>query len=257
MEEVIFNGQEGRLEGRYYKSPRANAPVALVLHPDPMFGGTMNNKVVYTLFRCFQDLGFSVLRFNFRGVGRSQGQFNNGVGELSDATSALDWLQNMNPDAKQCWIAGHSFGAWIGLQLLMRRPDINNFIAVTPPANEKDFSFLAPCPASGLIIQGGQDEFVPPLMVETMARRLNMQRNVDIDFAMIEDADHKYSGHLPDLYKISGQYIISAMQQRAPSKKQRGRRKKSEDDDELMIENDNMNDEEYLDDDYSDMEDED
>lgn len=257
MEEVIFNGQEGRLEGRYYKSPRANAPVALVLHPDPMFGGTMNNKVVYTLFRCFQDLGFSVLRFNFRGVGRSQGQFNNGVGELSDATAALDWLQNMNPDAKQCWIAGHSFGAWIGLQLLMRRPDINNFIAVTPPANEKDFSFLAPCPASGLIIQGGQDEFVPPLMVETMARRLNMQRNVDIDFAMIEDADHKYSGHLPDLYKISGQYIISAMQQRAPSKKQRGRRKKSEDDDELMIENDNMNDEEYLDDDYSDMEDED
>ncbi|MBR1824976.1 MAG: alpha/beta hydrolase [Alphaproteobacteria bacterium] len=257
MEEVIFNGQEGRLEGRYYKSPRANAPVALILHPDPMFGGTMNNKVVYTLFRCFQDLGFSVLRFNFRGVGRSQGQFNNGVGELSDATVALDWLQNMNPDAKQCWIAGHSFGAWIGLQLLMRRPDINNFIAVTPPANEKDFSFLAPCPASGLIIQGGQDEFVPPLMVETMARRLNMQRNVDIDFAMIEDADHKYSGHLPDLYKISGQYVIRAMQQRAPSKKQRGRRRKSDLDDELLLENDDMNDEEYLDEEYSDTEDED
>ena len=143
MVEVLFNGHAGRIEGRYYKSPRPNAPVALILHPDPMFGGTMNNKVVYSLFSCFKDLGFSVLRFNFRGVGRSQGQFENGVGELSDATVALDWLQNMNPDAKQCWIAGYSFGAWIGMQLLMRRPDINNFIAVSPPANERDFSFLA------------------------------------------------------------------------------------------------------------------
>jgi ABC-type dipeptide/oligopeptide/nickel transport system permease component len=111
-------------------------------------------------------LGFSVLRFNFRGVGRSQGSFEDGPGELSDATMALDWLQTMNPDAKQCWIAGYSFGAWIALQLLMRRPDINNFIAVSPPANEKDFSFLAPCPASGLIVQGGIDEIDNPVMVE-------------------------------------------------------------------------------------------
>lgn len=254
----MFNGQEGRLEGRYYKSSRPNAPVALILHPDPNYGGTMNNKVVYSLFRCFQDLGFSVLRFNFRGVGRSQGQFGNGIGELSDATVALDWLQKMNPDAKQCWIAGHSFGAWIGLQLLMRRPDINNFIAVSPPVNEKDFSFLAPCPASGLIIQGGQDEFVQPLMVEMLARRLNQQRNADIDFAMIEDADHKYSGHLPDLYKISGQYVISAMQQRTPTKKRRGRRKKSEIEEEYLLENDADTTEDYAEnyDDEIDAEDE-
>ena len=75
MVEVLFNGHAGRLEGRYYQSSRPNAPVALILHPDPMFGGTMNNKVVYSLFSCFKDLGFSVLRFNFRSVGRSQGQF--------------------------------------------------------------------------------------------------------------------------------------------------------------------------------------
>ncbi|MBQ8480933.1 MAG: alpha/beta hydrolase [Alphaproteobacteria bacterium] len=237
MVEVLFNGHAGRIEGRYYQSSRPNAPVALILHPDPMFGGTMNNKVVYSLFSCFKDLGFSVLRFNFRGVGRSQGQFENGQGELSDATVALDWLQNMNPDAKQCWIAGYSFGAWIGLQLLMRRPDINNFIAVSPPANEKDFSFLAPCPASGLIVQGGQDEIVVPSMVETMARRLNQQRNVEIDFAMIEDGDHMYNNHLKDLYKVSGQYVISAMQRRDPVKKRRGRRKKSELEENLLIEN--------------------
>ena len=250
----MFNGHAGRIEGRYYKSPRPNAPVALVLHPDPNFGGTMNNKVVYTLFKCFKDLGFSVLRFNFRGVGRSQGQFDDGTGELSDATIALDWLQNMNPDAKQCWIAGYSFGAWVGLQLLMRRPDINNFIAVSPPANEKDFAFLAPCPTSGLIVQGGMDDIVPPSMVESMARHLNQQRNVEIDFAMLEDADHQYNNHLPDLYKVSGQYVISAMQRRDPIRKRRGRRKKSETDEDLLIEAED----DYLDDAAeTDLEDED
>ena len=228
MVEVLFNGHAGRLEGRYHQSERQNAPVALILHPHPQYGGTMNNKVVYSLFSCFKDLGFSVLRFNFRGVGRSQGSFEDGPGELSDATIALDWLQSMNPDAKQCWIAGYSFGAWIALQLLMRRPDINNFIAVSPPANEKDFSFLAPCPANGLIVQGGIDEIDNPAMVENMARHLNQQRNADIDFAMIEEGDHMYNNHLADLYKISGQYVISALQRKAPIRKRRGRRKKSE-----------------------------
>lgn len=228
MVEVLFNGHAGRLEGRYYKSGRPNAPVALILHPHPQYGGTMNNKVVYSMFSCFKDLGFSVLRFNFRGVGRSQGSFEDGPGELSDATIALDWLQAMNPDAKQCWVAGYSFGAWIAMQLLMRRPDINNFIAVSPPANEKDFSFLAPCPASGLIVQGGVDEIDNPSLVENLARRLNQQRNVDIDFAMIEDGDHMYNNHLADLYKVSGQYVISAMQRRSQSPKQRARRKKTD-----------------------------
>jgi alpha/beta superfamily hydrolase len=246
MAEVLFNGHAGRIEGRYHKSERPNAPVALILHPDPLVGGTMNNKVVYSLFSCFKDLGFSVLRFNFRGVGRSQGQFDNGIGELSDATIALDWLQNMNPDAKQCWIAGYSFGAWIGLQLLMRRPDINNFIAVTPPANEKDFTFLAPCPASGLIVQGGRDEIVNPSEVEKMARRLNQQRNVEIDFAMIEDGDHMYNEHLKDLYKVAGQYVISAIRRRSAMRRAYV---PEETDDELLLESDAADD---LQDDFDD-----
>jgi alpha/beta superfamily hydrolase len=131
----------------------------------------------------------------------------------------------------------------------MRRPDINNFIAVTPPANEKDFAFLAPCPTSGLIVQGGRDEIVTPSMVETMARKLNQQRNVEIDFAMIEDGDHMYNNHLKDLYKVAGQYVISAMQRRAPVKKRRGRRKKSEIEDELLLENDiETEEDDYIDD---------
>lgn len=88
MTEVLFNGHAGRLEGRYHQSEKPGAPIALILHPHPQYGGTMNNKVVYSLFSCFQNLGFSVLRFNFRSVGRSQGEFEDGPGELSDATVA-------------------------------------------------------------------------------------------------------------------------------------------------------------------------
>lgn len=235
MVEILFNGHAGRLEGRYHKSDKPNAPVALILHPHPQYGGTMNNKVVYSLFSCFKDLGFSVLRFNFRSVGRSQGVFEDGPGELSDATVALDWLQHDNPDARQCWIAGYSFGAWIALQLLMRRPDINNFIAVSPPANEKDFAFLAPCPASGLIVQGGIDEIVNPHNVASLAKRLNMQRNIAVDFAMIEEADHMYNNHLVDLYKVTGNYILDVLNRRTPIKKKRGRRRKSETEDETLL----------------------
>ncbi len=104
----------------------------------------MNNQVVYALYYMFVERGFSVLRFNFRGVGRSQGYFDNGPGELADAASALDWLQLQNADSRSCWIAGVSFGTWIAMQLLMRRPEIDGFVCVAPPANLYDFSFLAP-----------------------------------------------------------------------------------------------------------------
>ena len=93
VQEVIFNGPEGRLEGRYHHSEEKNAPVALILHPHPLHGGTMNNKVVYNVFQTLTKNKFSVLRFNFRGVGKSTGNFDHGIGELTDAATALDWLK--------------------------------------------------------------------------------------------------------------------------------------------------------------------
>jgi uncharacterized protein len=145
MPEVIFPGPEGRLEGRYHprrtRRPHRHraAPASAVRRHD-------EQPVVYNLHYTFYKLGFTVLRFNFRGVGRSQGEYDQGIGELSDAASALDYLQSMNQNAKHCWVAGFSFGAWIGMQLLMRRPDITGFVSLSPPANMYDFSFLAPCP---------------------------------------------------------------------------------------------------------------
>ena len=130
MPELIINGPAGRLESRYHHEGKSDSPIALILHPHPQFGGTMNHQIIYQLYYAFVHRNFSVLRFNFRGVGRSQGSFDHGQGELSDAASALDWAQTINPEARSCWIAGFSFGAWIGMQLLMRRPEIEVSTAV-------------------------------------------------------------------------------------------------------------------------------
>ncbi|MGD9638154.1 MAG: alpha/beta hydrolase [Alphaproteobacteria bacterium] len=208
MPEVTFNGSEGRLEGRYHHSEKSRAPLAIILHPHPRLGGNMNNKVVYTLFKCFTRLGFSVLRFNFRSVGRSQRVFEGGPGELSDAASALDWLQSMNPESSECWVAGYSFGAWIGMQLLMRRPEIEGFISVSPPAGTKDFSFLAPCPSSGLIVQGAKDEVVSEPAVANLARKLNAQKNIKVQYHQLPEADHYLGDQLLDLHQVVSSYVL-------------------------------------------------
>jgi len=207
MPEVIFNGPDGRLEGRYHHSRRANAPIALVLHPHPQQGGTMNNRVVFEVFQTFARRGFSTLRFNFRGVGRSQGEYDEGAGELSDAAAALDWLQAANPDASQCWVGGFSFGAWICMQLLMRRPEINSFIALAPPANKYDFGFLAPCPASGLIVHGANDNLVPEDSVAALARKLASQRRITIDYQVIEGANHFFHEKVDELSERVDAYL--------------------------------------------------
>jgi alpha/beta superfamily hydrolase len=135
-------------------------------------------------------MGFTVLRFNFRGVGRSQGEYDLGVGELSDAASALDYLQSMNTNAKHCWVAGFSFGAWIGMQLLMRRPEITGFVSVSPPANMYDFSFLAPCPSSGLMINGLADRVAPPADTVSLVSKLHEQKGITITHEQVEGAGH-------------------------------------------------------------------
>ena len=124
MPELIFPGPEGRLEGRYHPQPgKPDAPIAIVLHPHPQYGGTMNNRVVYNLHYAFHNMGFTVMRFNFRGVGRSQGEFDQGVGELSDAASALDYLQAQ-------------FEALLGRRFQLRRVD-RDAVADAPPRDHR------------------------------------------------------------------------------------------------------------------------
>jgi len=207
MPEVILTGAAGRIEGRYAPGKRENAPIALILHPHPKAGGHMNNPVAVQLYHLFMKRGFAVLRFNFRGVGRSQGEFDSGMGELADAASALDWLQADNPAATQTWVAGYQFGAYIGMQLLMRRPETDGFISVSPPTNMYDFSFLAPCPASGLFLHGDSDTIVPDNEVKRVVDKLRTQKGIVIDYEVVPGANHFWSEHLPEVETRVGAYL--------------------------------------------------
>ncbi len=184
----------------------------------------MNHQIIYQLYYAFVHRNFSVLRFNFRGVGRSQGSFDHGQGELSDAASALDWAQTINPEARSCWIAGFSFGAWIGMQLLMRRPEIEGFISIAPPANLYDFSFLAPCPSSGLIVHGDKDAVVPHKDVNGLVDKLKTQKGIVIEQKVIPGANHFFDGKVEPLMQAIGALSRQAAQDRAQAERGVGRR---------------------------------
>ena len=205
--EVFIPGPAGRMEAKYYKSDKITSPIALVLQPHPQYGGTMNNKVVVDTFHTFMENDFSVCRVNFRGVGKSDGEFDNGQGELADAAAALDWLERENFDNSQCWVSGFSFGSLIAMQLLMRRPEINRFIAISPQPNVYDFSFLSPCPTSGLMIYGKKDELVPLEHITDLDKRLSAQKGIKVDFQAINDANHFFTKTEDVLVKNLDKYI--------------------------------------------------
>ena len=208
--EVFIPGPAGRIEAKYFKSNKPTSPIAIVLQPHPQYGGTMNNKIVVELFQTFMENNFSVCRFNFRGVGKSDGEFDNGQGELADAAAALDWLEKENFDNSQCWVSGFSFGSLIAMQLLMRRPEINRFISVSPQPNVYDFSFLTPCPSAGLMVYGKKDELVPINYIKDLDRRLSLQKGIKVDFQQVNEANHFFSKSEEVLRKVLDKYIKRA-----------------------------------------------
>lgn len=211
MPEIVMTGERGRLEGSYTAGKTPDAPIALILHGHPKAAGQMNNPVPVQLFRVFMKRGFATLRFNFRGVGRSQGEFDSGVGELADAATALDWLQANNVSASQTWVAGYQFGAYVGMQLLMRRPEVDGFISVSPPMNLYDFSFLAPCPSSGLILHGGNDTVVPAVEVERATAKIRTQKGVTIEYQQAPEAGHFWVDQMEEIERRVGEYVDRRM----------------------------------------------
>ncbi|MDR2067474.1 MAG: alpha/beta hydrolase [Holosporaceae bacterium] len=207
MPEIVLTGHAGRIEAKYHHSRDSKAPLAIILHPNPLQGGNMNNRVTVSLYNTFIKNGFSAIRFNFRGVGRSEGVYDKGEGELTDAAAVLDWIQSINQGQRAIWIAGFSFGALLGMQLLMRRPEISGFIAVCPPANIYDFSFLAPCPVSGMIINGENDQICPIVNVNKLVDKLNSQRGISIDYRVIPNCDHSFQNHLTSIQEYVTEYL--------------------------------------------------
>lgn len=207
MPALLLNTPEGELEVRYHAAANPDAPMALILHPHPEHGGTMNNKVVYTLYQLFVEQGFHVARFNFRGVGQSTGHFDFGEGELRDGMYVLNWMRETFPKTSEIWISGFSFGSWVALQLLKKNPDIGQFICAAPPVNVYDFSFMLPMDREGLFVQGTTDTIVNPLSTKELAEKISRMSDTLVECHMIDGADHFFTGKLDQLTDITTRYI--------------------------------------------------
>ena len=150
----------------------------------------MNNRVVQEAFNVFIKNGFQ-FKVNFRGVGKSEGTFDNGQGELSDAASALDWIERENQDYSQCWVSGFSFGSLICMQLIMRRPEVTKFISIAPQPNVYDFTFSAMSDFWSSDLRE-KDELVSKDSIE-LNNRLKNQKGIEVEFSEIKNANHFFS----------------------------------------------------------------
>lgn len=148
----LIPGPSGPIDISFHESSTHQSPVVLLVPPHPHNEGDMSCPALTNFFRCFANMDFSVISFNYRGIGYSSGSFVEGQGEIADAAACLDWVRQKVDSEDFFWIMGYSFGAYVALQVLMRRPEVGRFIAVDADTT-KDFSFLAPCPISGLFLQ--------------------------------------------------------------------------------------------------------
>lgn len=190
----------GRLEAILKESREQPARgVALVLHPHPLGGGTMHNKVVFRAAAALNDSGLTTLRINFRGVGKSSGSHDEGRGELEDVGAGLDYLET-NYAGLPITLCGFSFGARVGLEVGIEDTRVLNLVSIGTPLNKYDFSFLEACRKPILFVHGEEDEFGAVKEVEQLARRLQQQTQVDL--RIIPGADHFFTGHLEEFKQV-------------------------------------------------------
>jgi uncharacterized protein len=189
---LFLTGLAGPLEALLWTSAGAEPPfVAVVCHPHPLYGGTMHNKVVYQAAKTLHARGASVLRFNFRGTGQSEGAHDNGRGEQDDVRAAIDYLATEFP-GPPVLLAGFSFGSWVGLRVGCADERVGRLIGLGLPVDNVDMSFLQSCPKPKLIIQGGNDSFGSRPKLEALFAALPEPKTL----AIVEGANHFFTGHL-------------------------------------------------------------
>jgi alpha/beta superfamily hydrolase len=186
-------GPVGRLEAVLWTPPSPTAPplAALVCHPHPLFGGTMHNKVVFQAAKSIDALGVPVLRFNFRGAGRSEGVHDRGIGERDDVRAALQFLIAEFPGAPLMF-AGFSFGSIVGLREGCQSPEVTQLIGLGLPVNNSDVSFLFKCPKPKLFVHGSNDEHGEVRKLEELVPSLPGENRLVI----VEGVDHFFTGKL-------------------------------------------------------------
>ena len=202
MEKLVINGPAGPIEALVERPPGAIAgTIAVCCHPHPLFGGTMQNKVVHTLARAAQDHGITSIRFNFRGVGGSGGAFDNGVGESDDAAAVADWSRR-ELGAGWLWALGFSFGSYVALRLAAMR-DARLLVTVAPPVQRFDFARLAVPRCPWLVVQGDADELVDHEAVLGWTRLLEPAPEVRI----LPGVEHFFHGRLTVLRALVGEWL--------------------------------------------------
>lgn len=189
--------EHGRLEA-ILKEPRepTKAGVALVLHPHPLGGGTMHNKVVFRAASALNEAGLITLRINFRGVGQSTGEHDEGEGELEDVRAGLDYLKETFSDLP-ITLCGFSFGARVGLEVGLSDERVVDLISIGTPVNKYDFAFLERCRKPMLFVHGANDEYGELEQLKKLVERIS--RNTTVELRVIEKAGHFFEGHLDEL----------------------------------------------------------
>ena len=228
--DVYFRGIAGRLEGKYTQNKDNTSPSVLLLPPDPRYGGTLDNAVIVAIEKVFRDCGFTTLRINYRGIHRSDGVFGGPEDAIYDAATALDWLQEQNPESSHFWLVGYSFGAWVDANIMMRRPEIETFVLVSPIVDKYDFSFISPCLCSGLVISGENDEIAKLDSISKMVDEMNETNLTHTTLVSVSGANHLYSNRIQELSQEIEKYINITLATRVakPVRKKRRRRKKKD-----------------------------
>ncbi len=200
--EVTIRGPAGRLEGLLWvpKPPQEIQLAAVVSHPHPLYQGTMHNKVVYQAAKALDSLGIPVLRFNFRGVGASEGSYDHGRGEEDDVRTALDYLQAQFSGIPLL-AAGFSFGAWVGLRAGCLDPRVIELIGLGLPVDDRKlgFDYLSTCTKPKLLIQGESDQYAARSHFESFVQTFNPEAAKATRVVFIPAADHFFTGHLDEM----------------------------------------------------------
>lgn len=207
---LFIPAEHGQLEA-ILKEPRTGQQtegVALVLHPHPLGGGTMHNKVVFRAAAALNDAGLITLRINFRGVGQSTGQHDEGRGELDDVRTGLDYLAVHYPEAR-ITLCGFSFGARVGLEVGIADDRVRYLIGIGTPLDKYDFEFLQACRKPLLLVHGELDEYGDAERVKEMAAGL--EKHTQVRLAIIPGAHHFFENHLDELKQAITDWIMEQL----------------------------------------------
>ena len=198
-EKISFLSEDYKIEGLLDKQSEDNGVV--ITHPHPLYGGDMNNFIVDLIARTYSEKGYTTIQFNFRGVGKSKGSYDNGTGEQEDVRAALSTLKQMG--IKNIDLAGYSFGAWVNALAISKSNFVENMVMVSPPVGFVDFSPVNSIPCLKLVVTGSIDDIAPADRIKTLYPAWNRKAHLEI----INGADHFYSGCLGKLESVLSSHI--------------------------------------------------